>query len=32
VGYRERARGSVRLGDIHSIEDRYDPDVDEFMA
>ena len=32
MGYRESARRSGRLGDIHSIEDRLDHDVDELMA
>jgi hypothetical protein len=32
IGYREWARRSGRLGDIHSIEDRYDHDIDELMA
>jgi hypothetical protein len=32
VGYREWARRNGRLGDIHSLEDRYDHDVDELMA
>ena len=32
LGYREWPRRSSRLGDIHSIDDRYDHDVDEFMA
>jgi hypothetical protein len=32
MGYREWARRSGGLGDIHSIEDRYDHDVDELMA
>ena len=32
VGYREWARRSGRLGDIHSIDDRLDHDVDELMA
>jgi hypothetical protein len=32
VGYREWARRSGRLSDIHSIDDRYDHDVDELMA
>jgi hypothetical protein len=31
-GYREWARRSGRLGDIHSIDDRYDHDVDELMV
>jgi hypothetical protein len=32
IGYREWARRSGRLGDIHSIEDRLDHDIDELMA
>jgi len=32
IGYREWARRSGRLSDIHSIEDRYDHDIDELMA
>jgi hypothetical protein len=32
VGYREWARRSGRLGYIHSIDDRYDHDIDELMA
>ena len=32
IGYREWARRRVRLGDIHSIDDRYDHDVDELMV
>jgi hypothetical protein len=32
MGYREWARRSGRLGDIHSIEDRYDHDIDELMG
>ena len=31
-GYREWALSNGRLGDIHSIDDRYDHDVDELMA
>jgi hypothetical protein len=31
IGYRERALRNYRLGDIHSIDDRYDHDVDELM-
>ena len=31
-GYREWARRNGRLGDIHSIDDRYDHDIDEHMA
>jgi len=32
IGYREWARRNGRLGDIHSIEDRYDHDIDELTA
>jgi hypothetical protein len=32
IGYREWARRNGRLGDIHSLDDRYDHDVDELMA
>ena len=32
IGYREWARRNGRLYDIHSIDDRYDHDVDELMA
>jgi hypothetical protein len=32
IGYREWARRCGRLGDIHSIDDRYDHDVDELMV
>ena len=32
MGYREWARRNGRLGDIHSIDDRYDHDIDELMA
>jgi hypothetical protein len=32
IGYREWARRNGRLGDIHSIDDRYDHDVDELLA
>src|SRR5215212_2863558 len=32
IGYREWARRNGRLGDIHSIEDRFDHDIDELMA
>jgi len=32
IGYREWARRNGRLRDIHSLEDRYDHDVDELMA
>jgi hypothetical protein len=31
TGYRERARRNGRLADIHSIDDRYDHDIDELM-
>ncbi len=32
IGYREWARRSGRLEYIHSIDDRYDHDVDELMT
>ena len=32
IGYREWARRNGRLGDVHSIDDRYDHDVDELLA
>jgi hypothetical protein len=32
IGYREWSRRSGRLSDIHSIDDRFDHDVDELMA
>jgi hypothetical protein len=32
MGYREWARRNGRLADIHSIDDRYDHDVDELMG
>jgi hypothetical protein len=32
VGYREWARRSGRLEYIHSIDDRYDHDIDELMT
>jgi hypothetical protein len=32
VGYREWARMNGRLGDIHSLDDRLDHDVDELMG
>jgi hypothetical protein len=32
IGYREWARRNGRLGEIHSIADRYDHDIDELMA
>ena len=31
IGYREWARRSGRLEDIHSIDDRYDHDIDELV-
>jgi hypothetical protein len=31
IGYRQWARRNGRLGEIHSIEDRYDHNVDELM-
>ena len=31
-GYREWARRNGRLGDIHSLNDRYDQEIDELMA
>jgi len=31
-GYRESARRNGRLGDIHSLDDRFDHDIDELMA
>ena len=31
VGYRESARRNGKLGKIHSLDDRYDHDVDELM-
>ena len=31
IGYREWARRNGRLGDIHSLGDRYDHDIDELM-
>ena len=31
IGYRERTRRNDRPGDIHSIDDRYDHDIDELM-
>jgi hypothetical protein len=31
-GYREWARRNGRLADIHSLDDRYDHDVDELLA
>src|SRR5919199_3779647 len=32
MGYREWARKNGRLEDIHSIDDRFDHDIDELMA
>jgi hypothetical protein len=32
IGYREWVRSNGRLADIHSIDDRYDHDIDELMA
>ena len=32
AGYREWARRNGRLADMHSIDDRYDHDIDELMA
>jgi hypothetical protein len=32
MGYREWARRSGKLDGIHSIDDRYDHDIDELMA
>jgi hypothetical protein len=32
IGYREWARRSGRLEHIHSMDDRYDHDIDELMA
>jgi hypothetical protein len=32
IGYREWARRNGRLADIHSLDDRYDHDIDELMA
>jgi hypothetical protein len=32
AGYREWARRSGRLADIHSLDDRLDHDIDELMA
>jgi hypothetical protein len=32
IGYREWARRNGRLADIHSIDDRFDHDIDELMA
>jgi len=32
IGYREWARRNGRLGDIHSIDDRLDHDIDELIG
>jgi hypothetical protein len=32
IGYREWARRNGRLHDIHSLDDRYDHDIDELLA
>src|SRR5215208_2516940 len=32
IGYREWARRNGRLGEIHSIGDRYDHDIEELIA
>jgi hypothetical protein len=32
IGYREWARRNGRLVDIHSLDDRFDHDIDELMA
>ena len=32
IGNREWARRNERLADIHTLDDRYDHDVDELMA
>ena len=32
IGYREWARRSGRLEDIHGIDDRYDYDIDELIV
>jgi hypothetical protein len=32
IGHRKWVRRSGRLGDIHSIDDRLDHDIDELMA
>jgi hypothetical protein len=32
IDYREWARRNGRLGDIHSLDDRYDHNVDELMV
>jgi hypothetical protein len=32
IGYRGLARRNGRLGDIHSVDNRYDHNIDELMA
>jgi hypothetical protein len=32
IGYRKWAHRNGRLADIHSIDDRYDHDIDELIA
>jgi hypothetical protein len=32
IGYWERAGRSGRLDEVHSLDDRYDHDIDELMA
>jgi hypothetical protein len=32
IGYREWGRRNGRLADIHSLDDRYEHDIDELMA
>jgi hypothetical protein len=32
IGHREWARRNGKLGDIHSLDDRYDHDIDELMG
>jgi hypothetical protein len=32
IGFREWAQRNGRLGDIHSIDDRYDYDVDKLVG
>ena len=32
IGYRDWAHRNGRLGHLHSLDDRYDHDIDEFMA
>jgi hypothetical protein len=32
IGYREWARRSGGLGDIHSVDDRYSHDIDELVG